>query len=119
MQHRTEQEILLQMIQEAQETELIRTNEELIPKLLNGERTENQYVLDLSMHSHVLEQLEDGIFNVYTDVDLNTATGEALDRLGRLVNIARAPTSCNTHSIFPSTTFQCYYYPCRYKGAHA
>ena len=91
MQHRTEQEILLQMIQEAQETELIRTNEELIPKLLNGERTENQYVLDLSMHSHVLEQLEDGIFNVYTDVDLNTATGEALDRLGRLVNIARAP----------------------------
>lgn len=91
MQFRTETEILNQMLMYAQEQGLIETSDELVSAVANGQRTENQYVLDLASHAYVLSQLEQEVSIVYDNMFLNTATGEFLDRIGALVNVARYP----------------------------
>ena len=89
MESKNEQERLMDMVQHAMNTGLINPDDELLEKLTNGERTENQYILDLATHSHAIQYLEDEIEEIRNSIDLNTATGEALDRLGRLVGVAR------------------------------
>lgn len=89
MQYRSELEILLEMVEDAENRGLITTSEDLIGNLKEGKSTENQYVLDLATHGRVLSQLEDAVNEVLLDTDVMTATGEALDRLGRLVGVTR------------------------------
>lgn len=91
IENRTEKEILLDMLSTAEQNKLITNNSETMQKIREGLITENQYVLDLSTHAHALQQLEQKIYDIYSQNDLNTATGENLDRLGRLVNVARYP----------------------------
>ena len=91
MESKNETDRLLDMVQYAMNTGLINPDDTLLEKLANGERTENQYILDLATHSHSLQYLEDEIQEIRTSIDLNTASGEALDRLGVLVGVARYP----------------------------
>jgi len=79
------------MVQNAVDKQLIRTNEDLIENIRQGIQTENQYVLDLSTHAHILSQLEEKNYENNQNIDIATATGEALDNLGRLVNVIRIP----------------------------
>lgn len=91
MMNRTETEILLSMLDKANEMNFFTTDEDTKQQIREGQITENQYIIDLSAHAHVLAELERELYDIYTSIDLNTATGEALDRLGRLVNVARYP----------------------------
>jgi len=86
---KNETDRLLDMVQYAMNTGLINPDDELLEKLTKGERTENQYILDLATHSHALQYLEDDLREVYNSINLNTATGDALDNLGLLVGVAR------------------------------
>lgn len=79
------------MVQYAMNSGLINPDDTLLENIMKGEQTENQYILDLATHSHALQYLEDEIEEIRNSIDLNTATGEALDRLGRLVGVARYP----------------------------
>lgn len=63
--------------------------DEIRTQIRNGEKTENQYVVDFSTHAHSTEPFNDALMTIYHDIDINLASGEALDRLGRLWNIAR------------------------------
>lgn len=96
MEFKNETDRLLDMVQYAMNTGLINPDDELLEKLTNGERTENQYILDLATHSHSLQYLEDEIQEIRNSIDLNTAGGEALDRLGLLVGVARYPAQAAT-----------------------
>ena len=70
---------------------LLRTSEDLITNIRNGVQTENQYILNLSTHAYILSQLEEKNYENSRDIDITTAEGEALDNLGRLVNVHRNP----------------------------
>lgn len=79
------------MVQKAMDNGLLRTSEDLITNIRNGVQTENQYILDLSTHAYILSQLEEKNYENSRDIDITTAEGEALDNLGRLVNVHRNP----------------------------
>ena len=89
MDYRNEQEILVEMVQKAIDKGLLRTSEDLIVNIQNGVQTENQYILDLSTHAYVVSQFEEKNHENSENIDIATATGEALDRFGRLVNVTR------------------------------
>ncbi|RAP51126.1 MAG: hypothetical protein BZ138_05970 [Methanosphaera sp. rholeuAM270] len=89
MQFRNEIEILQEMLTHAQNTGLLSITDDTLQEMIDGNITENQYVLDLSTHAHILAELEELLSDVYRSIDVNTAVGEELDRLGRLVNITR------------------------------
>lgn len=91
MDYRNEQDILIEMVQKAMDNGLLRTSEDLITNIRNGVQTENQYILDLSTHAYILSQLEEKNYENYQNIDITTAEGEALDNLGRLVNVHRNP----------------------------
>ena len=91
MDYRNEQDILIEMVQKAMDNGLLRTSEDLITNIKNGVQTENQYILDLSTHALILAQLEEKNYENYQNIDITTAEGEALDNLGRLVNVHRNP----------------------------
>lgn len=91
MEFKTETERLLDMVEYAMELGLFNPDTDLLEKVAGGERTENQYILDLATHSHALQYLEDELREIRDSVDLNTASGEFLDCLGRLVGVARYP----------------------------
>lgn len=89
MQFRTETEILLEMVELAMSKGLISDDDDLVARIRDGSNTSNQYVLDLATHAHILSQLEEELSVIVQDMDVLLATGEALDRLGRLVGVAR------------------------------
>ena len=79
------------MVQYAGEQGLISVNDELINNLTNGLKTENQYILDLSTHSHAVQPINTDLQEIYESIDINTATGDGLDKFGRLLDVTRAP----------------------------
>ena len=91
MKFKTEKEILLEMIAKAQEQHLISEADDIIERVGNDELTENQYVLDLATHAYILSDFMNRLEEIYTGVDIATARGEQLDRLGNLVNVERLP----------------------------
>ena len=91
MRFRTEKEILLEMIAKAQEHHLLGEAEDIVERVGNDELTENQYVLDLATHAYILSDFMNMLEEIYTGVDIATARGEQLDRLGNLVNVERLP----------------------------
>ena len=91
MRFRTEKEILLEMIAKAQEHQLLGEADDIVERVGNDELTENQYVLDLATHAYILSDFMGQLEEMYTGVDIATARGEQLDRLGNLVNVERLP----------------------------
>ena len=91
MKFKTEQEILLSMINKAQEHYLISADDDLVERVANEEQTENQYVLDLATHAYILHDFTMLMEEMYNGVDISTAMGDQLDRLGHLVNVPRLP----------------------------
>ena len=89
MQFKNETELLLDMVTFAQSKGLISTDDDLIQKVQDGSEHANQYILDLACHAHVLAQIEEEANLVYRDINVSTASGEALDNLGRLVGVTR------------------------------
>ena len=90
MQARTENEILEEMIGYAVEEGLITTDSDLINKIREGLRTENQYILLLSTYAYMQSQLEEWMKDTVNDLDISTATGQALDNLGVYLNLPRS-----------------------------
>lgn len=91
MQFKNERDRLIDMVEYAGELGLITVTDELKKQLVAGERTENQYILDLATHNYALEPFTDALVRISESIDINLASGEALDCLGRLFNITRFP----------------------------
>lgn len=91
MDYRNEQEILLEMIEYANTNGPVRTSEDIITNIKEGNQTENQYVLDLSTHSVPLSQMEEMNFENYENLNVATARGQGLDNFGDLLNVPRIP----------------------------
>ena len=91
MQFKNERDRLIDMVEYAGELGLITVTDELKKQLLAGERTENQYILDLATHNYALEPFTDALVSISESIDINLASGEALDCLGRLFNVTRFP----------------------------
>ena len=91
MQFKNERDRLIDMVEYAGELGLITVTDELKKQLVSGERTENQYILDLATHNYALEPFTDALVSISESIDINLASGEALDCLGRLFNITRFP----------------------------
>lgn len=91
MQFKNEKDRLLDMVDYAGELGLITVTDELKKQLVAGERTENQYILDLATHNYALEPFTDALVSISESIDINLASGEALDCLGRLFNVTRFP----------------------------
>ena len=89
MQFRTENEILKEMLQYAKDKGLQLTDTD-IEEIIKGNLTANQYVIDFATHSFIISQLENNQETIYNNQDINTATGEAIDNYGRLLNVARS-----------------------------
>ena len=93
LQSRTETQILLEMIQDANKKGLIQASQETLEKIEQGRITSNQYIMDFSVHSKPLSELEQENENNYNNININTATGQALDNFGNLHNIPRITAS--------------------------
>jgi hypothetical protein len=91
VQFKNEKDRLIDMVEYAGELGLITVTDELLKQLVAGERTENQYILDLSTHNFALEPFVDALTRISESIDINLASGEALDCLGRLVGVTRFP----------------------------
>ena len=89
MYFKTETEILLSMIQKAQEVQLISEKDDLVERISNGEQTENQYVLDLGTHAYINSDLVEDMSDIYDGTDIATARGDQLDDFGHLFNVER------------------------------
>ena len=90
MNFRSEKEIFQEVVKDGKEKGFINLSDEDITLIAEGENTENQYILDLSTHAYLDSQLEGNQEEIYTNMDLNTAYGEGLDRIGRFFGMARA-----------------------------
>ncbi len=89
MKYRTEKEILQMMLNQAQTSELISVDDQFIQQVLRGEITENQYIIDLSAHAYVLHDFSRQLESVNQSVDVATAVGAQLDKIGNLLNVPR------------------------------
>ena len=78
------------MIEHAVDNGLIHVEEEELERILSGEKTENQYLLDLATHAYIDGQLESQTEDIYESIDLNTAQGAQLDNIGRWFGMSRA-----------------------------
>lgn len=87
---KTENEIYREMIEHAVDNGLIHVEEEELERILSGEKTENQYLLDLATHAYIDGQLESQTEDIYESIDLNTAQGAQLDNIGRWFGMSRA-----------------------------
>lgn len=90
MQARTENEILGELVTYAVEEGLITTDSDLINKIRNGQRTENQYILTLATFAYIHSQLEGVQADTVNSLDISTATGQALDNFGLYLNLPRS-----------------------------
>ena len=79
------------MVEYAGELGLITVTDELKKQLVAGERTENQYILDLATHNYALEPFTEALTSISESIDINLASGEDLDCLGRLFGVTRFP----------------------------
>ena len=64
MQFKDEKDRLIDMVEYAGELGLISVTDELKKQLVAGERTENQYILDLSTHNYALEPFTDALVSI-------------------------------------------------------
>lgn len=93
MQNKDEITVLLEMIEKGESNGLLVASEETIAQVKNGEVTSNQYVRDLATHAYSLSQLWKLCNEIYENIKVSTASGEALDNFGRLLNVIRVPSS--------------------------
>lgn len=91
MEFRNEEEILREMITDAENRGLIKTNENLIENVINKKYIQNQYLLDLATHANILYTQEKKIKEIYENMNINTISDAALDSIGELFNIERIP----------------------------
>lgn len=89
MEHRSEIDYLVTMVSHAMKNGLLPQNESFINDLLNGNNTQNQYILDWSTHALPLGELDEQNTNNYLNINLNTASSQALDNFGDLMNVHR------------------------------
>lgn len=89
MNFKNEKDILKLMLNQAQQKELISVDENFIQQVLDGEITENQYIIDLATHAYILHDFTTQLEEVNQSVDIATARGVQLDRLGNLLNVPR------------------------------
>ncbi len=89
MEFRSEKEILTAMVLKAEEVGLISVNEDILEKIGQGRLTQNQYILFLSLYAHLGWQMEEFNKWIHDNIDLDTAVGEGLDRLGRIHGVER------------------------------
>ena len=89
MESRSEQDILIELVNVAQERGLNISKDDIIEELETGSLTHNQYVLFLSLYAYLGSQFEGLIKENGDNIDLDTATGEGLDNLGKLLGIER------------------------------
>ena len=87
---KTENEIYREMIEHAVDNGLIHVEEEELERILSGEKTENQFLLDFATHAYIDGQLESQSEDIYESIDLNTAQGAQLDNIGRWFGMSRA-----------------------------
>lgn len=87
---KTENEIYRDMIEHAVNTGLIHVEEDELERILSGEKTENQFLLDFATHAYIDGQLESQTEDIYESIDLNTAQGAQLDNIGRWFGMSRA-----------------------------
>ena len=85
---RSEEEIHIEMLGDADDVGLIQSTN-LIPKVRDGLRTENQYVLILGTDSKQFAILERDNDTNRENGFIGTARGEALDNMGTLLNVHR------------------------------
>ena len=81
------------MIEKGESNGLLVASEETIAQVKNGEATSNQYVRDLATHAYPLSQLWKICNEIYENINVSTATGEALDTLGQFLDVVRVPSS--------------------------
>ena len=93
---RSENEIIQEYLAYAQDSGLLTLSEDILAQVENMKYTENQYVLDISTHGYISSDMERKIEEIYNNVDINTATGEGLDIIGRNRNVIRAPSQAAT-----------------------
>lgn len=91
MKFKTEQEWLDMAIDKAEESDLITTDSGLRESIQEGQKTENQYVVDLATHAYINGEMSAVQERIYESFDLATARGESLDKFGNLVNVPRLP----------------------------
>lgn len=89
MQFKTEEQVYLDMIDYAVTNGLISVSDETLDKIKAGSVTDNQYLLDIATHAYTSAILFGNCSEVYRDIDISTAEGEALDRLGRFLHTPR------------------------------
>ena len=91
MKFKTEQEILLEMIAKAQEQNLLSETDDIVERVEKGELTDNQYVLDLATHAYINRTFVEMAEDIFLGMDIATARGEQLDKIGNIVNVHRFP----------------------------
>ena len=77
------------MVQDAITTGLIDASPDVLDKLSKGINTENQYILDMSVHASQIARLEQKAQDIYLNLNIDTATGTELDKIGEKVGITR------------------------------
>lgn len=89
MEFLSDKEILTSMVSKGQEYSLISPDENVLEMLEHGELTQNQYILFLSVFSYVFSTAHEKMREIYRNMDIDTATGEGLDNIGKLFNVER------------------------------
>lgn len=82
-------EIFYTSLKKALEQELISREEEFAKYVQNKQDISNFYVMLLSVHSEVFEQVYNDMLQVYTSSKLPLATGTDLDDIGVILNCTR------------------------------
>lgn len=83
------QDIFIENITDAQKYSLISDSEDFISRINNLEDIENAYVLSLSTHSLSDSNIYKSLDIIHNNLDINKATGEALDNFGKYFNLPR------------------------------
>ena len=95
------------MLNEAKTKRMLNIDNTEIKEILDGKDTANQYILDLSTHAKILSYFTEQIREIYENTDINTATGEGLDRIGAFFNMPRLdgqPAKCDITITSPPTS---------------
>lgn len=77
------------MVQDIITRGLINASPDVLEKLNKGQNTENQYILDMSAHSSQIAILEGKAQEIYLNMNLDTAVGIGLDKIGEKVGVTR------------------------------
>jgi len=85
----SEQDLLYTIVEFVQNLGLISEDENVTELLQNNRLTENQYIIICAVYAYLASQYENERYTIEQGIDLNTATGNALDNLGNLLNVPR------------------------------